>query len=131
MYWSAFPHADYMLTEISQKPVGPSISFCYTYSTFPDTVVYSLPNNLLNPGVLQSPNLLPERLHLFPAIQRPPVILPQAPHHFPLGLLHVLIQVRQLLPLLQFLLQLLNIILYRLPAQLPQCVARRLLLLLC
>lgn len=58
-------------------------------------------HNLVHPLVLQPPDLLLERLHLLPAVQRLPVVPNQALHHLAAGLLDALGQLAQLLALVQ------------------------------
>ena len=76
-----------------------------------------LAHNLLNPPPLQPPNLLPKRLHLPPAVQRPPVVLAQAPHDLAARRLHRVGDPPNLLPALQPRPQRLHLLGHRVPAR--------------
>jgi hypothetical protein len=68
----------------------------------------TLTNNLVHPPLLHPPNLLFERLHLAPAVKRPPVVLTQAPHHLVARALDAVGQLAHLPPLLELRAQVLN-----------------------
>lgn len=90
---------------------------------------HSLSDNLLHPSSLYPPNLLPERLNLLPAIQRPPIIPPQTSNNSIPSLFHSLIQLPNLLnlpPALQLFPQLLNLLLNSLSTQISERIASRL-----
>lgn len=73
-----------------------------------------LPNHSIHKRPLHLGHFLLELLHLLPAIQRPSIIQTQAPNHIGPGALDVLIQVRQLLPGLEFPSEPLNLLQHRL-----------------